>query len=136
MEMDLAKLIKFLPLRILGIHGAEMGYLALRLKVHLENGQFAWYLNCPVHIICANAVAYSIQPTNPNTLMGGPLIEYHTEHELLNNGNLQMIPGTDGEVFKPPLKFALLIMDQSYVIAETFVVQNISTEKRWPPTRR
>jgi hypothetical protein len=34
-----------------------------------------------------------------------------------------MIPGEDGEAFKPTLKLRLLIFDQSYVIAERFEIE-------------
>ena len=36
----------------------------------------------------------------------------------------QWIPGGDGEVYDPPLDLKLLLLDQSYVVAETFVVED------------
>ena len=63
---------------------------------------------------------------NPAIIEGGPLVEYRQEHELLNQKGLQLIPGRDGEVFNPPVKLCLLILDRSYVIAEKFEIENES----------
>jgi len=60
---------------------------------------------------------------NPATIEGGPKIKYYETHKLLENGGLQMIPGGDGRLFDPPLKLGLLILDQSYVIAEKFEME-------------
>ena len=74
---------------------------------------------------------YSIRPTNPNTIEGGPLVEFYEQHELLNAPRLQLIPGGDGEIFNPPLKLGVLIFDQSYVIAEKFEIEE--TVLKSPP---
>ena len=78
-----------------------------------------------LRVKCTNAMDYSIRPTNPATIMGGPLIEFHEQHSLLNDPRLQCIPGGDGEVFNPPFKFSLLIIDQSHVIAEKFEYEEV-----------
>ena len=65
---------------------------------------------------------YSIRPMNPNIIEGGPLIEFHEDHPLLTP-SLQSIPGGDGEQFDPPVKFTILLLDQSYIIAERFLIR-------------
>jgi hypothetical protein len=99
---------------------ANMGYLSLRLQASVAffcaEGVFYQF----IAMDCINAVDYSIRPANPALLMGGPLIEYHEKHELLDNVS-QSVPNTDdGQVFNPPIKFVLLNIDQSYVIAQRF----------------
>ncbi len=74
-------------------------------------------------ITCSNAVEYYIRPKDPNTIEGGPCIHFYEQHQLLDDKRLQGVPGGDGEVFKPPLKLQLLILDQTYVIAERFEVE-------------
>ena len=124
MKQDFAKLIKDNPdcLRALEIHSATMAHLRLCLAVHMENRRNPNLPRRPI-IFCTNAVEYSIRPVNPNTYQGGPLVEFHEQHELLNAPHLQMIPGGDGEIFNPPLKLGVLIFDQSYVIAEKFEIE-------------
>ena len=124
MNQDFVKMIQDNPncLWILEIRWAHMRYLTLRLAITLIN-----YPNrqTPDHLTirCTNAVEYSIRPKNRNTIEGGPHIEYYEDHKLLQDPGLQMIPGGDGEVFNPPLKLALLMLDQSYVIAEKFEIE-------------
>lgn len=100
MKQDFAKMIQENPncLRILEIRRASMPYLTLRLLIFLDNLRNQQLPNHPT-ILCTNAVEYSIRPMNPNTIEGGPLVEYHEEHELLNKTGLQMIPEADGEIF-------------------------------------
>ncbi len=105
------------PLRVLGIHQAWLDYLELRLQIH-ANGARPF-----LEIHCRNAVDFAIRPVNPAIMMGGPVIEFHLTHPRLEAPNLQYIPGGDGQEFVPPLKLKLLILDQSYVIAETFGVK-------------
>jgi hypothetical protein len=104
-------------LRVLGIHQASLGYLELRLLVRTDRpGDL-------LEIHCRNAVDFSIRPMNPAIIEGGPVIEFHTTHPRLEDYRLQYVPGGDGEQFVPPLKLKLLILDQSYVIAETFGIK-------------
>ena len=110
-------------LRVLEIRYATMSYLGLRLALHLDNRRNQALPHSPT-ILCTNAVEYSIRPPDPNTVMGGPLVEFHETHELLLAPHLQMVPGGDGEVFDPPLKLGLLICDQTYVIAEKFEIED------------
>ena len=64
-----------------------------------------------------------IRPPNAALLMGGPLMEFHEQHPLLENIS-QVVPNTDGmETYDPPEKFGLLLMDQSYVIAGQFALR-------------
>jgi hypothetical protein len=54
----------------------------------------------------------------------------YNQHQMLDNNKLQLVPGGDGEVFAPPFKLKLLILDQSYVIAEKFEV-----DESFPPPK-
>jgi hypothetical protein len=121
-NQNLATLLKEEPhrLRVLEILAAKMGYLALTLQVHVSD-----YPKCDyrfVEITCTNAVDYSIRPPNPATIEGGPLIEYHEQHPLIEACG-QMIPGGDGEQFNPPLRLSALLLAQSHVIAEKFQIR-------------
>jgi hypothetical protein len=107
--------------RVLKIIRANPQYLSLEL--------IAWArfdfgsLSAEVHIDCVEAVDYSIRPPNAALLMGGPLMEFHEQHPLLENIS-QVVPNTDGmETYDPPVKFGLLLMDQSYVIAGQFALR-------------
>lgn len=122
MNEELGALIKAAPHRLqtFGIRRAEIGYLTLRLIVvtnSIARGDSFTQLS---EIICSNAVDYSIRPTSPSLIEGGPFMEFYEQHPLLDADHLQMVPGGDGEVFKPPLKLKLLILDQSHIIAERF----------------
>jgi hypothetical protein len=121
MNQDLGTIIRADPrrLRILEIFRVGMGYLKLHLTLHIGDykGEFRF-----LEILCTNAVDYVIKPPNPAIIHGGPLIEYYEEHPRLNGPGMQCIPGGDGEQFNPPLKFKLLVLDQSQVIAEKFEI--------------
>ena len=128
MKRDFAKVIRDNPgcLRALDIRLATMFFLQLRLEVHMAAFRDKIFPYCGT-IHCTNAIDYSIRPPSPATIEGGPLVEYHDEHERLRPPSLQMIPGGDGQVFNPPRKFGLLIFDQSYVIAEKFEIEESKT---------
>ncbi len=52
--------------------------------------------------------------------MGGPYLEFYEEHEMLQSIS-QTVPNTDGlETWNPPIKFTLLQIDQTYVVAQRF----------------
>jgi hypothetical protein len=120
MHQDFAALIKAEPgrLRILEIRRAYMGYLKLHLTLHVSDFPKRQYRS--LELECTNAVDYVIKPPHPATIEGGPLIELHEDHELLREPGSQYVPGGDGEVFNPPLRLKLLMLDQSYVLAEKF----------------
>ena len=70
-----------------------------------------------------NAVDYSVRPPHPGLLMGGPPMKFHEEHPLLANIQ-QDVPNTDGmEIYDPPVKFGVLVIDQTYVIAGQFALR-------------
>jgi hypothetical protein len=121
MENNFAKLIRDdeLDMRIVSISWASLALREMRLGLHLSDSRPR---NQPLLVVlrCTNAVDYLIRPMDPNTLEGGPRIEYHEKHQLLENERLQWIPHADGPSFDPPLKLSILILDRSYVIAETF----------------
>ena len=104
--------------RMIELSTAQMDYLGLRLRgrVALTHHQISQF----VEIGCFKAIDYSIRPPNPAILMGGPLMEFHEEHPSLQAVS-RSVPNTDGlETFDPSVKFGLLVIDQSYVIAQRF----------------
>ena len=121
MNQDLGAIIKAEPQRlsILEICRVGMGYLKLHLSLHIGDYKREFRF---LEILCTNAVDYVIKPPNPATIHGGPFIEYYEEHPRLNDPGWQCVPGSDGEQFNPPLKFKLLVLDQSHVIAEKFEI--------------
>lgn len=125
-KRDLVDVLKLSSrgLRFAGIMGTTTRYLNLKLHVRVEvvSKETLQPLQF-VEIICTNAVDYVIRPRDPNCLEGGPLIELHEQHPWLDHPGLQGVPGGDGEMFDPPLKFRLLILEQTHVIAEKFEIQ-------------
>jgi hypothetical protein len=138
---DLGGLLKENPLlyRIGELRIANMGYLRLGLQANVvfcSEGHFSQF----VAIDCVKAVDYSIRPANPATIEGGPCIEYYEKHELLDTVS-QTVPNTDGmEVFNPPVKFTLLRIDQSYIIAQRFemiiLTDGVATTIGWTPMQK
>ena len=120
---------RYCRMKFLELRGAKILYLNLKLHVRVEvvSKETLQPLQF-VEIICTNAVDYVIRPRDPNCLEGGPLIELHEQHPWLERAGLQDVPGGDGEMFDPPLKFKLLILEQTHVIAEKFEIQP------WKPT--
>src|ERR1017187_5842330 len=107
--------------RVSRIIRADTEYLGLHLitRAAFDFMSFSLY----AHIDCVEAVGYSIRPPDPAILMGGPHMEFHEQHPLLENIS-QVVPNTDGmETYDPPVKFGLLLMDQSYVIAGQFALR-------------
>jgi hypothetical protein len=104
--------------RILDTHRADIQYLGLRLQARcaIRDCHFAQH----VVIDCVTVADFAIRPTNPAILMGGPFLEFFEAHPLLQNVS-QTVPNTDGlKHFHPPVKFTLLMADQSHIIAQRF----------------
>ncbi len=124
---DFGRLLKERPhiYRITQLSRAGLGYLHLSLEARVAF--FAEYVFSQIiSIRCITAVDYSIRPANPGIIEGGPCIEYYETHERLETVS-RAVPNTDGmEVFKPTVKFTLLNIDQSYIIAERFVMSILS----------
>jgi hypothetical protein len=117
---DLGAMLKDNPhfYRISEIYKAKLSYLGLRLHATVTLRTFP--LLHHVEILCVNAVDFAVRPANPAILMGGPLLEFYEEHEMLESVS-QTVPNTDGmETWNPPIKFTLLQIDQSYAIAQRF----------------
>jgi hypothetical protein len=117
---DLGAMLKENPrlYLVLRVTTASTSYLGLGLRAHVSFG--FGHLSQFVLIDCVNAVDFSIRPPNGATLMGGPPMEFYEQHPRLENIS-QTVPNTDGmEVFTPPVKFTLLVMDQSHIIAQRF----------------
>lgn len=135
MNHDLGALIKAEPHRfaILGIQLARLNFLTLHLFVIIDEIDGEMFPNSFAEIICTNAVDYSIRPADPNCIRGGPAMKFHEDHALIST-SLQAIPGGDGKIFKPPIQFCVLFLDQSYVIAERFEIRAYQPDIRVFPT--
>lgn len=72
-----------------------------------------------------NAIDYAIRPKNPAIIEGGKLLKFSTDNPRLNDPMLQYIPGGDGKLFNPPRRYQLLELDQSWIIAQRFEVQEL-----------
>ncbi len=115
---DLGAMVKENPwlCRVLKIVQVNPEYLGLKLDALAAFDSSALF----VQIECVNAVDYSIRPKDPAILGGGRLMEFHEQHRLLEKIS-QDVPNSDGlETYDPPVKFGVLVMDQSYVIAGQF----------------
>lgn len=136
-DQDLGLIIKTTPhaLRILDIRHVDFADVSLRLVAMIAGSPriagSSRFLEA-FEIVCFNAVDYSIRPKNPATIEGGPMIEFHEKHPLLEAGHLQLVPGGDGEVFRPPLDLKVLILDQSHVIAERFEIHKCADSRPRP----
>jgi hypothetical protein len=138
---DLGVLLKENPrfYRTEDLHIAKMGYLRLSLQARVvfrSEGRFYQL----VDIDCVTAVDYTIRPAHPALLEGGPFIEYYEKHQLLDNVS-QTVPNTDGmKEFNPPVKFTLLSIDQSYIIAQRFemiiLTDGVTTTDGWTPLQK
>jgi hypothetical protein len=123
-KYDLGAMLKARPdlYRISVLHEARLEWLQLRLAANVSHSGFH-DLHPYLQIDCVNTPDYSIRPSNPALLMGGPLIEYHEEHPLLQKVS-RIVPNTDGmDSWAPSVKFAVLIIDQSYIISQRFEIQ-------------
>lgn len=120
---DLAAILKEKPhlCRVSEIIRADIRYLSLVLaaRAAFDFGSFGIF----AFIDCVNVLDFSIRPPNPAILMGGPLMEFHEQHPLLAEVS-QTVPNSDGmEIYDPPVKFGVLVMDQTYVIAGQFALR-------------
>ncbi len=117
---DLGAMLKANPqlCRVWPITRVQVAYLGLDLLTRVAFNFASFGID--ISIICVNAVDYSIRPPDPAIIMGGPFMEFHEHHPLLENIS-QDVPNSDGlEFYDPPVKFGLLNIDQSYIIAGQF----------------
>jgi hypothetical protein len=107
--------------RFLGIVRADLQYLKLTL---IARAVFDFpFSGFHAYIECINSVDFSVRPPNPGLIMGGPLMEFHEQHPLLEEVS-QTVPNSDGlEVYDPPVKFGVLLLDQTYVVAGQFALR-------------
>ena len=107
--------------RVLELATVNPRYLGLSLRALASFG--FGHLSQFIFIDCVNVVDYSIRPPNPATLMGGPPMEFYEQHQRLESVS-RCVPNTDGmKVFDPSVVFHLLVIDQSYIIAQQFVLR-------------
>jgi hypothetical protein len=121
---------------------SHMGFLSVRPYVMVRPGvDFDIFDICVIkhhrllrtywhlRIFAIDAIDYSIRPQNPGTIVGGPPIKFSTDDPRLNDPNLQYVPGRDdGELFNPPRRYQLLELDQSWIIAVRFEVEELLRE--------
>ena len=119
--VDLGNLLKTNPysFRVHKLFSANMpGFLKLELMVGIVVQHSHERLFTKIN--CINAVDYALRPKPPNCLEGGDFVRYFEQHERLETIG-QDIPHSDGlESFNPPIKFTLLELEDTYVIAERF----------------
>ena len=120
---DLGKLLKQNPrlFNVLQIGSVRMtGFLRLELDVVLASHDPVWGHVPHVKINCLNAVDYAIRPKPPEIIEGGKYVEYYEEHPRLLTVS-PCVPHSDGrEQFKPTIRFKLLALENTWVIAERF----------------
>ena len=130
---DLAEILASHPLRILGMFQMDaQRYLNLTLTVAL--GGMSRGGPPYAQIQCSNALDFLLRPMSPEIIEGGPPLIYHDPVSLAelaamgcNDVNLTHVPAGDGEQFSPPLKLKLLVLDRSFVVAESFQVRSIAS---------
>ena len=107
---------------ILKIYRADMDHFALSLIASIVLRDF----KPTVTIRCITPVDYAVRPPDPALIDGAPCIEYHEDHEQLRSLS-RCVPHSDGEeTFDPAIKFTLLQMDQTYIIAQRFELTILS----------
>jgi hypothetical protein len=96
------------------------GFLRLELDVMLGSTDPVWRRFSHMKINCINALDYAIRPKPPEILEGGKCVEYYEEHPRLLTVS-QCVPHSDGmKYFNPPIRFKLLVLENTWVIAERF----------------
>jgi hypothetical protein len=83
------------------------------------------HMNLLLRIFAHDAIDYAIRPKDPGFIMGGARLKFSTDDPRLKDPRLQCIPGGDGEVFDPPRRYQLLELDQTYIIACRFEVEEL-----------
>jgi hypothetical protein len=95
-------------------------FLVLELMVVLSSHDPAWRHVRSAKINCIHAVDYAVRPKPPEIIEGGKFVEYYEEHPRLKTVS-QCVPHSDGmKYFKPPVKFKLLVLENTWVIAARF----------------
>jgi hypothetical protein len=111
------------PFRHMGICSVQpMGEI---FDVHLFKIDQYLHINLSLRIIALNAIDYAIRPQDPNIIEGGRELKFSTDDPRLDDPRLQFVPGGDGERFNPPRRYQLLELDQSWIIAQRFEVEEL-----------
>jgi hypothetical protein len=71
---------------------------------------------------------YAIRPPNPASMVGGPLITLSADDPRVFDARLQEI-NDDGKVYDPPRRFQVLDLDQSWIIAERFEIEQLQQSR-------
>lgn len=83
------------------------------------------HMNLVLRIFAHDVIDYAIRPKDPNIIEGGAQLKFSTNDPRLDDPRLQYVPGGDGELFDPAKRFQLLELDQSYIIARRFEVEEL-----------
>lgn len=137
MKQDLCAILKTNPeaVRVFKIRRVTLGYSELHIVLHADVVINGTHMPASTNrgtpqmfeIVCYNALDYSIRPRNPHTLEGGPCVELHEQHELLDVKHLRQFMSAEAEEdsASPPPHMKLLVLDQSYVIAQRFEIEAV-----------
>ena len=109
------EIISVRPCEVFDIHVA---------KHENKDGRLS-HTNLILRIFARDTIDFAIRPKDPNIIMGGAFLKFSTDDPRLNDPRLQYIPHLDGPVFDPPRRFQLLELDQSYIIARRFEVEEL-----------
>jgi hypothetical protein len=104
--------------------------------IHVSSHDQNSHINLVLRIFARDIIDYAIRPKDPAIIMGGPRLKFSTDDPRLNDPRLQLIPGGDGYVFDPPRRFQLLELDQTYIIAGRFEVEELQRHVWSMPTPR
>lgn len=126
-RMDLGDFLKISGwCTILHIYWTEYDMRRLTLFPRLGGSQYVnsycWKL------ICHYAQDFAIRPPHPATIIGGPFVKLLTQDPRLDDVRLKYVPGGDGMRHRPRKKFKLLVLDQTWVIAERFEIERIESD--------
>lgn len=109
--------------------------LLLRIGIWARNcrrPQIDHRFNGPTEIRCQRVTDWALRPVSPGWLHGGPPIDFHETPDskvLAALGfarvNTEYIPHDD-DVFDPPLRLQLLVLERGFVIAERFEIAEVN----------
>jgi hypothetical protein len=131
---DLELLVSQQQIMFCGFYGIDW---SVREKMLLELGVYLGRTFTPdprfigqTRIRCHGTLDWGIRPLSPGVILGGPLIEIHSEVRMdklqglgFSDVNTTEIPHSDGERFDPPLRLKLLLLDRSFVLAQRFEIE-------------
>jgi hypothetical protein len=104
--------------------------------IHVGRHDQDSHMNLLLRIFARDVIDYAIRPKKPNILEGGAQLKFSMDDPRLNDPRLQYIPHLDhGERFDPPRRYQLLELDQTWIIAVRFEVEELQRHV-WSIPRR